>query len=126
MVVEHSLPVREHKEVPVKSSKPQIKRQTKEIKNKTKRTTVAVLGAGVVKSNVHSAMKNSDDETLQIAEGTIITPETAKGILKPETVSVKKRNRKISREKAEEAAAALGIKHELKQDMKNIILEKGA
>ena len=125
MVVEHSLPVREHKEVPVKSSKPQIKRQTKEIKNKTKRTTVAALGAGDVKSNVHSAIKNSDDEPLQIAEGTITAAETAKGILKPETVSAKKRNRKINREKAAEAAAALGIKHELKQDVKNIILEKG-
>ena len=124
MVVEHSLPIKEHKEVPVKSSVSPIKKRTKSEKNKTQRTTVASLGAGVVKSNIHSAMKNSEDETLQIAEGTITAAETAKGILKPETVSVKKRNRKINREKTAEAAAALGIKHELKQDMKNIILEK--
>ncbi|MBQ8941243.1 MAG: hypothetical protein IJ062_05345 [Firmicutes bacterium] len=124
MVVKHSLPIKEHKEVPVKSSMPPIKKQAKAEQNKTQRTTVVSLGAGVVKSNIHSAMKNSEDETLQIAEGTITAAETAKGILKPETVSVKKRDRKINREKTAEAAAALGIKHELKQDMKNIILEK--
>ena len=124
MVVEHSLPMKDHTEVPVKSSVPPLKKQAKAEQNKTQRTTVASLGAGAVKSGVHSTLKNSDDKTLQIAEGTITAAETAKGILKPETVSVKKRNRKINREKAAEAAAALGIKHELKQDMKNIILEK--
>ncbi|MBQ8940896.1 MAG: hypothetical protein IJ062_03595 [Firmicutes bacterium] len=125
MLVKNSIPIIEHKEAVVKSSALPIKKQVKAEKNKTQRTTVAALGAGVIKSSVHSTLKNSDDETLQIAEGTVAAAETAKGILKPETVSVKKRNRKISREKAAEAAAALGIKHELKQDMKNIILEKG-
>ena len=125
MVVEHSLPIKEHTETPVKSSVSPIKKRTKSEKNKTQRTTVASLGAGVVKSGVHSTLKNSDDKTLQIAEGTITAAETAKSILKPETVSVKKRNRKINRETAAQAAAALGIKHELKQDMKSIILEKG-
>ncbi len=124
MVVEHSLPIREHKDTPVKSAVPKIKRQTKSEKNKTQRTTVSSLGAGVVNSSIHSTLKNSNDETLQIAEGTVTAAETAKGILKPETVSAKKRNRKISREKTAEAAVALGIKHELKQDVKNIILEK--
>ena len=108
-----------------KLSKMAHQRWAKTQKNKTKRTTVASLGVGAVKNSIHSTLKNSDDETLQIAEGTITAAETAKGILKPETVSVKKRNRKINREKAAEAAAALGIKHELKQDMKNIIFEKG-
>lgn len=125
MVVEHSLPIREHKEVPVKSSAPPIKKQAKGEKNKTQRTTAVTLGAAAIDNGIHSAMKNSEDETLEITEGAITAAKEVHNIINPETVSVKKRTRKINREKAAEAAAALGIKKELKQDIKNVILEKG-
>ncbi|MBQ9605384.1 MAG: hypothetical protein IJR45_08235, partial [Firmicutes bacterium] len=125
MVKEHSLPIREHKETPIKHTEKTVRKQAGgKGKNKNKRTTYAVLAAGAVKNSAHSALKNSEDETLEIAEGTISAAKTAKGILKPETVSPKKRLQKLNRQKAAQAASAYGVKAELKQNMKNIVLDK--
>ena len=125
MVKEHSLPIREHKETPIKHTEKAVRKQAGgKGKNKNKRTTYATLAAGAVKSGAHLALKNSEDKTLEIAEGTISAVETAKDILKPETVSPKKRLQKLNRQKAAQAASAYGVKAELKQNIKNIVLDK--
>ena len=84
------------------------------------------LTSDKIKGSVKSALKNSDDETLQASEKAISAATTAAYILKPESIEKAKRRTVYNKAKTAEKIEKLGIRQELGKQLTTAVSDMNA
>lgn len=135
MVVTNELPLPDNRQSAIRDSTDIDVAYAKEYKNalrnlkkgkNTDNKNLVGFAQDKLKGTVKSALKNSDDETLQCTEKAVTAAATAVEVLKPESVEKARRRTAFDKAKTAETVQNLNIRQELSKQLTTTVSDMNA